>query len=194
MAVLVSNVGQPLSTIMKTKSLTFAVLTSLCLVLSQSAYAALFIKFDGVDGEAKDADHRGWSDADSVDMSVSKEIDPATGEPTGKVKVDKFCLTKPIDKSSPLLMKAAVGADETYPAVTIEFTRDVGPDGPECKVYMKYEMKEVTVISYKSNVDRVNPPGTEEICLSFRSLTVTYIPCSEDGTPGDPVVTTYTRD
>ncbi|MDG2167956.1 MAG: hypothetical protein P8L44_08525 [Opitutales bacterium] len=30
--------------------------------------AAVFIKFDGVDGESKDKDHKGWIDLDSVSM------------------------------------------------------------------------------------------------------------------------------
>ncbi len=184
---------RPFSTTMRAKLYLPLAVAAACVLSAWTASGAAFIKFDGVDGEATDAGHRGWSDLESVDMGVSKEIDPATGEPTGKVKVDRFCFTKRIDKSSPLLMGAAVDAEKVFPTVTIEFTREPGPDGGGCKLYLKYELQNVVVTSHKTNVDRNNPPGTEEICLSFGTLTVTYIPCNPDGTSGDPVTTTYTR-
>lgn len=175
---------------MKTKHCRVTGVIALGLLFCHLAFAPVFIKFDGVDGESKDAGHVGWSDAESVDMSTSKEIGP-DGNPTGNVRVDKFCITKRMDKASPLLFKASVG-DETYPKVTIEFTRDL-PPGDECRVQVKYELTDATVLSYKTNANRDNPPGTDEVCLSFGTLTVTYYPCSEDGTPGDPIAVTYTR-
>ncbi len=92
---------------MKTKHLLSSIFV---LVLSPLlASAAVFIKFDGVDGESKDKDHKGWIDLSSVSMrssghkdwidlqsfsqvihrdvaarNVSSNRDAASGLPTGK--------------------------------------------------------------------------------------------------------------
>ena len=52
--------------------------------LAQDAFAVSFIKFDGVDGEARDKAHADWSDLSSfgfddlTEITVSKEIDKST--------------------------------------------------------------------------------------------------------------------
>lgn len=72
------------------------ILIALLLVsVTHLSQAAAYIKFDGVDGEAKASQ------------------DAASGQPTGKRQHKPLSVTKPVDKATPLLMKAADCVDDT---------------------------------------------------------------------------------
>ena len=91
---------------------------------------ALFIKFDGVDGQAKDKDHKNWSDCLSMTWGVHKAGTGATGQTRhrGVATVEDFVITKELDKASP---KQAEGVltGKVYPKVEIHDTATYG-DGP----------------------------------------------------------------
>ena len=95
-----------------------AVAAAACFCLSLS-FGAAYIKFDGVDGESKDKDHKGWIDVVSVSgleapkdaasgMATGKR-DHASGMATGKRQHKPITITKEIDKATPLLAKSAGG-------------------------------------------------------------------------------------
>lgn len=69
------------------------------------ALSAGFIKFDGVDGESRDKDHKGWIEITSVSQGMAAR-DAASGMATGKRQHKPVTITKPIDKASPVLAKA----------------------------------------------------------------------------------------
>ena len=71
---------------------------------------ALFIKFDGVDGEAKDKDHKQWSDLLSMVWGVRKAGAGATGQTRrrGVATVEDVVITKELDKSSPEARRSGV--------------------------------------------------------------------------------------
>ncbi|HLS99126.1 MAG: type VI secretion system tube protein Hcp [Porticoccaceae bacterium] len=75
------------------------------MLFSMSALSAAYLKFDGVEGESRDKDHKGWIDLLSVSAVVSPR-DAASGLPTGKRQHKPVTVTKPIDKASPVLAKA----------------------------------------------------------------------------------------
>ena len=83
------------------KALLFSITITLCL----PALSAGFIKFDGVDGESRDKDHKGWIDVLSVSHGAAPR-DAASGLPTGKRQHRPVTITKPIDKASPELAEA----------------------------------------------------------------------------------------
>lgn len=69
------------------------------------ALSAGYLKFDGIEGEAMDRDHKGWIDILSV-SETSSPRDAASGMATGKRQHKPITITKPIDKASPKLAKA----------------------------------------------------------------------------------------
>ncbi len=71
---------------------------------SGQLFAASYMKFDGVDGESLDKDHKGWINVISVSAVVSPR-DAASGLPSGKRQHKPISVTKPIDKSSPMLAR-----------------------------------------------------------------------------------------
>lgn len=82
-----------------------ALLFLLAATLSMPALSAAYIKFDGVDGESTDRDHKGWIDVMSVSQARAPR-DAASGLPTGKRQHKPLTITKPIDKASPILAKS----------------------------------------------------------------------------------------
>ena len=88
---------------------------------------ALFIKFDGVDGEAKDKDHKQWSDLLSMSWGVHKAGGGATGQTRrrGVATVDDVNITKELDKSSPKLAEAVL-TGKVFPKVEIHNTATYG--------------------------------------------------------------------
>ncbi|MEH6549310.1 MAG: type VI secretion system tube protein Hcp [Pseudomonadales bacterium] len=83
---------------------------------SAQSFAAAYLKFDGVDGEATDKGHREWIEVLSVSQATAPsdtasgmatgKRDAASGLPTGKRQHKPVTITKSIDKASPMLARA----------------------------------------------------------------------------------------
>ena len=71
--------------------------------------AAYYIKFDGIDGEARDKDHLGWSDLLCFDQAMRTPIGGTSSDGTrrrGDVVLEDIVLVKELDKASPKLAEA----------------------------------------------------------------------------------------
>ena len=151
------------------------------------SHAAAYIKFDGVDGESIDKDHKGWIDVLSWSWGVSR---PTGGSLFPKVEFSD--VRKRIDKSSPLLMVQC--ADDTgIPTGRIEYTKEIR--GVQ-QTYLKIEMGQVQVNSYNfgESMDAVGNDlvPVDSVSLNFEKITMTYIPFDPDtGQPLTPVVGVY---
>ena len=68
---------------------------------------AAFAKYDGIDGESKDAKHDKWIDILSIDWGAHKPGGGATGQSRrrGGAVVEDITLTIEYEKSSPLLQE-----------------------------------------------------------------------------------------
>lgn len=159
---------------MKLKSLLVSLIAGLSLTGASQAYAAAYIKFDGVDGEATDAQHANWSNLQSLSFGISVETTTGTGGSTRRAVAGEIKCVKVLDKSSPLLMRALT-LGEIIPILTIEFTRSTAAgDEP----YLKYELKDVLISSYS-----ISPGGggtgegeapSESLSLNYEEIKVTY--------------------
>jgi type VI secretion system secreted protein Hcp len=138
----------------------------------------MFLKLEGVDGEATATAHKGWIEIQSWSWGVSQMgSGGASGgwafdRPTGHVT-----LIKRIDKASPLLFKRC--SDGTVLSLaTIELAHLGG--GP---TYLKYELKEVLVSSIAhGDVDGDGLPD-ETITLDFTGTKLTYTQLDASGKP-----------
>ncbi len=136
---------------------------------------ALFIKFDGVDGEAQDKDHKGWSDILSFSWGLHKAGAGATGQTRrrGVATVEDVVCTKEYDKSSPKLAEA-VCLGKIFPKVEIHDTTTYG-DGNRA-VFLKYELKNVMVSSHNvSAAGGGDAVPTETMSLNFEEIKQTYV-------------------
>jgi type VI secretion system secreted protein Hcp len=105
-----------------------------------------YMKFDGIDGESQDTNHKNWSDIHTFHQGHHK---PNTGTGVKRKHSDVVCddwtITKAVDKASPKLAEA-VWNGKVFPKVEIEITRSYTDKGRQC--YLKWELKNVAVVGY----------------------------------------------
>ena len=135
--------------------------------------AADYIKFDGIDGEARDKGHSQWSDLLSFGQALHK---PGTGTGAtrrrGDVVLEDIVLTKELDKASPKLAEA-VATGRVFPKTEIHVTTSYTDAGRV--TYYAYELKNVIVTSYGvSGSGAVDDVPTEQVTLNFEEIKVIY--------------------
>jgi type VI secretion system secreted protein Hcp len=151
---------------------------------------ALFIKFDGIDGEAKDKDHKSWSDLLSMSWSVSKAGGGATGQTRrrGVATVDDVQITKELDKSSPKLAEAVL-TGKVFPKVEIHNTATYGEGRA---TFLKYELKNVAVTSHSITASGGGDAVPHEnMSLNFEEVKKTYVEYDEKGSKKGNVEMTW---
>jgi len=126
------------------------------------AYGAGFIKFDGVDGESVDKDHKGWSDL----LSISETYATASGSVSAKggyAVSDEMVIVKHLDKSSPKIAEA-IATGKVFPMVSIALCSNQNTD---CSI--SYELSNVMIIGYSISGSADELP-VEEISLYFEKI------------------------
>ena len=135
---------------------------------------AAYIKFDGIDGECLDKDHKGWSDLHSFSQMIHKPGGGGTGSTRrrGDVILEDIVCAKEVDKSSPKLAEA-VCKGKVFPKVEIHLTASYTDAGRV--TYYAYELKNVQVLSYNiGGSGQSEQVPTEECSLNFEEIKVTY--------------------
>ena len=142
---------------------------------------AAYIKFEGVEGEAQDKEHKGWSDLLNFSQGLTQPGGGATG-PTrrrGDVIVEDIQCVKELDKSSPKIAEA-VCKGRVFPKVEIHMTASYTDAGRQ--TYYAYELKNVLVTSYNiGGSGQSEDVPTENFSLNSEELKVTYTECDNAG-------------
>jgi type VI secretion system secreted protein Hcp len=142
---------------------------------------ALFMKFEGVDGECNDKDHKAWSDLLSMSWGIHKAGAGATGQTRrrGVATVEDVSCTKEFDKASPKLAESVLSG-KVFPKVEIHNTATYGEGRA---TYLKYELKNVMVSSYQtSGAGGGDAVPVENISLNFEEVKQTYVEYDAKGT------------
>jgi type VI secretion system secreted protein Hcp len=149
---------------------------------SANAASAVFIKYEGVDGESTDMDHKGWIDLASFSGPVARPgADTGATRRRGDVVLEDIKLVKEVDRASPKLAEA-VCKGKVFPKVEIHLTASYSDAGRPN--YYAYELTNVRVSSYSV---RAPDPGAsdavpqEEIALNFEEIKVTYSKAASKG-------------
>lgn len=132
---------------------------------------AAFVKFDGVDGEAEDRDHKDWINLLSFSQGQFIPQTNAAGSARARAACvfDDVILTKELDKSSPKLAEA-VCKGQVFPKVIIHLTSA----SLEGQVYYAYELTNVLVTSYRITGSTADDRPVEEFSLNFEEIKATY--------------------
>ncbi len=142
---------------------------------------AAYIKFDGVDGEAQDKDHKAWSDLLSFSQGMTQPGGGSTGASRrrGDVIVEDIQAVKELDKASPKIAES-VCKGKVYPKVEIHMTASTTAAGRV--TYYAYELKNVMVTSYNIGGDgQSESVPTETFSMNFEEIKVTYTECDREG-------------
>ena len=174
--------------------LTRLLLASSLLLLAASAQAAIFVKFDGIDGESTEARHTKWSDVLSVSEGISRPDTGTAGSTRtrGAAQYKDIVISKELDKAS-VKLREALALGRVIPTVEIEVTATYG--GARV-TYFKYELKNVLISSFQmdaSGNDQAGPP-VESVSLNFEEITITYTEYDDAGAKKGDVVFTYQVD
>ena len=153
-------------------------LASGLLFLTASVEAAIFVKFDGIDGESRDANHMNWSDLLSVSESLALTTDSTRTR--GTARYQDIVINKELDKAS-VRLRENLAKGSIIPRVEIEVTATFADAGRV--TFFKYELKNVLITSFQMNAsgnDEAGPP-TENVSLNFEEIKVTYTEYDDKG-------------
>lgn len=137
---------------------------------ASSASSDYFLKIEGVPGESKADGHAGEIDVLSWSwgMSNSGSAGAGGGGGAGKASFSDLSLTKRIDKSSPLLMRACATGEHIPKAVLT--AKRVGPKGTD---YIRYTLENALCVSLQD----AGTPGeapSESISLNYEKIKFEY--------------------
>ena len=141
------------------------------------------IKFDGIDGESTQKDHKGEIDVLSWSWGLTQATNPSTGGGAGVSKAvpGEFLIVHKYDKASPLLAKTAASGKHIKTAVLMARKAGEGQ-----KDFLKVTMKEVLITSVQASASDKDGIA-EEVALSYASIDFSYVPSSSKGALGTPV-------
>lgn len=142
---------------------------------------ALFLKLEGIDGEATDEAHADEINVLSYSWGASNPTTVTLGAGTsaGKVSVQDLMVNKYMDKASAnLFLRCCSG--EVIPTGVLTVQR-AGADKTQALVF---ELEKIFVSSYQTNGDAMSGElPTESLTLSFNKVTYKYTSQDKDGNP-----------
>jgi len=142
---------------------------------------AVFAKYDGVDGEAKDDKHKKWVDVLAIDWGMHKPGGGATGQSRrrGGAVIEDVTLTVEYEKATPKLQEKCL-MGEVIPKLEIEQTATYSGNRA---TYLKYELKNVMITSCQVNASGNDDAGPPTVVLgnNFEEVKVTYTEMDKDG-------------
>ena len=142
---------------------------------------ALYIKFDGIDGEVLEHGHEKWTELASFSNSAHKGGSGGTGSTRvqGVTIFEDIGASKNSDKTTPKLLKAmAEGKSFDKVELHVTTTTESGP-----QVIMSYELKNVYVTSYSIGGHGEGRPS-ENMSLNYEEIKIEYFPVDAKGKKG----------
>lgn len=139
----------------------------------------IFIKLDGIDGEAQDSAHAGEIDvlAWSWGASQSGTTHMGLGSGGGKANVQDMSFTKIIDSATHTLWQRVFDGGHIA-----EGTLSVRKAGGTPLDYLIIKMTDVIVSSVSTGGSGGEDTLTENVTLNFAKVELDYVPQKKDGT------------
>lgn len=142
----------------------------------------MFIKIDGIKGEAADEKHKDEIDVLSWSWGASQSgtMHDAGGATGGKANFQDLSFTKWVDVSTPKLLKA-VSTGETIKEVVLVVRKAAGKAPIE---YVKMIMKDCLITSLSVGGSGGEDRLTENVTINFAEYRYEYTSQKPDGAPG----------
>lgn len=144
---------------------------------------ALFVQFDGITGESRDAEHTGWSDVVKLNWNVARSTAGSSGAVVahgrGRVAMEDVAITKPYDSASVQLLHAMMD-NQILAIVKLHDTATYG-DGAR-RMFLEIELRRALVTSRRCEACSTGTQmPTEELTLSFEYYAETYLEYDANG-------------
>ena len=129
----------------------------------------MFLKMEGVTGEAGDADHKGEIEVVSWSWGMEASVAVATGLATGKAKISELLVVKRVDHSTPTLMNYL---KSNKLVKTARLTVRKAGTKPLEYFWIDLEDVRVTAVKAESEITEL----VERVRLGFAKVRVSYTP------------------
>jgi type VI secretion system secreted protein Hcp len=138
-----------------------------------------FLKIDGIEGESQDSKHKSEIEIQSFSFGATQTGSFAAGGGggAGKVHMQDFHFTVPVNKASPKLMLACASGQHIKKAVLT-----VRKAGKEQQEYLKYTFSDILVSSYQTGGGGGDVLPIDQISLNFAKIEQEYKEQKADGT------------
>jgi type VI secretion system secreted protein Hcp len=148
----------------------------------------MFIKIEGITGEAQDKVHAEEIDvlAWSWGASQSGTTHMGGGSGAGKVAVNDLSITKYVDKATPVLWKHVCTGTHIKQAILV--VRKAGGTPLE---YIKLTMSDIIVSSLSTGGSGGEDRLTENLTINFAKFKFEYVPQKPDGTGAPAIPATW---
>jgi type VI secretion system secreted protein Hcp len=149
---------------------------------------AIYVKYEGIDGEATHEEHKKWLDVSSVQWGVGRAISTPSGSTSNREasepSVSEVTLTKLMDSSSPkFFTEACTGAAGKKVQIDLVTTGSPG------KTYATYTLTNALVSSYSMSSGGDRP--AESISISFTKMEYKFTPYDDTNKAGTPIAVSY---
>ena len=143
----------------------------------------MFLKLDGIDGDSKDAKHKGELDIESFSFGATHPgATTGTGGGAGKVSMQDFSFTTQVNKASPKLFLACASGQHIKTALLT-----VRKAGGQQQDFLKVTLSDVTVSGYHQRAAEAADMPRDQVALNFAKIHVSFSGQRPDGTPDAPV-------
>ena len=154
----------------------------------------IFLKIDGIDGESTDVKHK--NEIAILSYAWGEEAQTAlaggaggAGGGVGKVAMQDFHFSMPVNKASPKLFLACAKGEHFKDAVLT-----VRHPGASPTDFLKWRFTDVLISSYQTaGAVATGVLPADHVSLNFSKIEVEYRPVKPDGTPGTPVKAGWDR-
>lgn len=149
---------------------------------------AIYVKYDGIDGEATHENHKKWIDVDSLQFGFGRAISTPTGaaqnREASEPSVSEVTLTKTMDNASPKLFTESVTGNKGK-KVQIHMVSTGSPG----VTYAEYTLTNALISSYSTSSGGERP--SESMSISFTKIQYKLTPYDAKHKAGTPVTVSY---
>ncbi|QCN99569.1 type VI secretion system tube protein Hcp (plasmid) [Azospirillum argentinense] len=141
---------------------------------------AIYVKYEGIEGDVTHEAHKKWVDVNSMQFGVGRTISTPTGRASNREAsspaISEITLTRDLDKSSTKWFQESVSGSKGK-AVQIDLVATGNPG----ETYMTYKLENVLVSGYSIAANGSGRP-TETISLNFTKIEIAYTARDTDNT------------
>jgi type VI secretion system secreted protein Hcp len=149
---------------------------------------AIYMKVDGINGDATQAQHKDWIGINSfqwgVGRGISTPVGSAKNREASEPSVSEVVITKPLDSASVLLCQEAVVGKEGK-TVKIDFCRT----DKEGAAYLQVILTNTLISGYSTSSGGDAP--TESLTLNFTKIELSETGPNEKNGAGNPTKFAY---
>ena len=149
---------------------------------------AIYLKYDGIDGDATHEDHKKWITVESLQWGVGRAIATAVGSTKNREasepSVAELTIAKQMDTSSVYLFQEAC-TGQTGKEVKVHLVSTGSPG----QTYLEYTLTDSLVSGYSVSSGGDRP--SESVSINFNKVEMKYIPLESNNEAGSPVTKGY---